>query len=42
MSGTTYQFWVREVCGLTDKSGWIGPVIGTTHCAVICLNVRRV
>ena len=33
MSGTTYQFWVREVCGLTDKSGWIGPVIGTTHCA---------
>ena len=32
ISGTTYQFWVREVCGLTDKSGWIGPIIGTTHC----------
>lgn len=34
-SGTAYQFWVREVCGPTDRSGWIGPILATTHCAPI-------
>ena len=31
-SGSTYQFWIREVCGPLDKSGWFGPILGTTHC----------
>ena len=34
-AGTTYKFWVREVCGPSDKSGWIGPILGTTHCIAI-------
>ena len=34
-SGNTYQFWIREVCGPTDKSGWIGPILGSTHCAPV-------
>ena len=34
-TGTSYQFWIREVCGPSDKSDWIGPVLGTTHCAAI-------
>ena len=34
-SGTTYQFWLREVCGPSDKSGWIGPILGTTHCTAV-------
>ena len=35
-SGTTYQFWIREVCGPLDKSGWFGPILGTTHCTIKC------
>ena len=34
-AGTTYKFWVREVCGPSDKSGWIGPILGTTHCIAL-------
>jgi len=34
-AGTTYKFWVREVCGPNDKSDWIGPILGTTHCTAI-------
>ena len=34
-AGTNYKFWVREVCGPSDKSGWIGPILGTTHCIAI-------
>jgi len=34
-AGTTYKFWVREVCGPNDKSDWIGPILGTTHCIAI-------
>jgi hypothetical protein len=31
-SGTTYDFYVRDVCGPTDKSLWTGPVSDYTSC----------
>ena len=34
-AGTSYQFWIREVCGPSDKSDWIGPILGTTHCTAV-------
>jgi large repetitive protein len=34
-SGTTYDFWIREICGPTDKSGWVGPVTGATFCTPV-------
>ena len=33
--GTTYRFWVREVCSSTDQSNWIGPLEVPTHCSVV-------
>ena len=35
MSNTTYDAYVRSVCGAGDTSSWVGPVTFTTGCAVI-------
>lgn len=35
-SNTTYNLWVRAVCGEPDGNGaWIGPILGTTPCDAI-------
>ena len=31
-ANTTYDFYVRDSCGNSDVSVWIGPVTGTTDC----------
>jgi hypothetical protein len=31
---STYDFYVREVCGAADSSVWVGPVSYTTLCSV--------
>ncbi len=31
-ANTTYQFYVRDSCGIGDVSDWIGPVQTTTDC----------
>ena len=33
-SATSYEFYVRAVCGTTDHSNWSSSVIGTTQCDV--------
>ena len=32
--GTSYDFYVRDSCGVSDVSDWTGPIAGTTQCAV--------
>ena len=29
---TTYDFYVREICGAGDSSNWVGPISYTTNC----------
>lgn len=31
-ANTTYEFYVRDSCGVADLSAWTGPVSGTTDC----------
>ena len=34
-ASTTYSFYVRDVCGPSSNSNWVGPVSGSTACGVI-------
>ena len=34
-ASTTYDFYVRDVCGTASTSSWVGPVSGSTACGVI-------
>ena len=34
-ASTTYSFYVRDVCGPSSNSSWVGPVSGSTACGVI-------
>ncbi|AEV31855.1 PDK repeat-containing protein [Owenweeksia hongkongensis DSM 17368] len=31
-ASTTYDFYVRDSCGATDVSAWVGPINGKTDC----------
>ena len=33
-ASTTYDFYVRDSCGVGDVSAWVGPISGTTLCGV--------
>lgn len=30
-SGTSYNFWLRTICGVGDSSSWVGPYAFTTY-----------
>lgn len=34
-ASTTYDFYVRDVCGPSSTSSWVGPISGSTACGVI-------
>lgn len=32
LSATSYRIYVRQICGVGDTSGWLGPILFTTDC----------